>query len=198
MWAKANTALQVLLFYSFQICTELCREPTYTHKKTPQCFLNTTAARPVHGSWTHAWFYTWNQEEKQGWGGCQYWVCSGDFGSGVSVELLHTTVHAGQKRLLTDWCLVTLMVGMGELSAWPLSEPRIWIQEDRKAQGQESLLPSVSSKDWWRTLLGPRQINTSVQYFFRDDSFTQKQTAAREVQVWGLLTTPVLGHVYLI
>lgn len=44
---------------------------------------------------------------------------------GFSVELLHTTVHVGQKRLLTDWCLVTMMVGMGELSAWPLSEPRI-------------------------------------------------------------------------
>lgn len=87
-----------------------------------------------------------NGRKNRAWGGCQYWVCSGDFRSGVSVELRHTTVHAGQQRLLTDWCLVTMMVGMGELSAWPLSEPRIWIQEDRKAQGQAPLLSSVLSK----------------------------------------------------
>lgn len=120
-----------------------------TQRKQQQRFLHTTAATPVHRSWTHACFYTTNQAmggiTGLGGGGCQYWVCSGDFRSGVSVELRHTTVHAGQQRLLTDWCLVTMMVGMGELSAWPLSEPRIWIQEDRKAQGQASLLSSVLS-----------------------------------------------------
>lgn len=31
----------------------------------------------------------------------------------------------GPRCLLTDWCLVTVMVGMGELSGWPLREPRI-------------------------------------------------------------------------
>lgn len=41
---------------------------------------------------------------------------------------------SSQCSLLTDWCLVTVMVGMVELSAWALTVPRIWTQEDRKAE----------------------------------------------------------------
>lgn len=77
LWATAKQCLQVFLFYSFQNCTEVCREPTspstHTHTQTHthtklQCFLNTTAAGAAHGSWTHAQFYTWNQEGKTGLG----------------------------------------------------------------------------------------------------------------------------------
>lgn len=153
VWATANNALWFLEFYRFQFCTEMCREPTYTPHGQHNNNNNASSTPQLQDQYTgveHTRGFTQRigqREATQGWGGgCQYWVCSGDVGSGVSVELLHTTVHAGLKSLLTDWCLVTMMVGMGELSAWPLSEPRIWIQEDRKAQGQASLLSPVLSK----------------------------------------------------
>lgn len=58
--------------------------------------------------------------------GGKYWVCSGGRG-GIGGLCGAMEVHSalGPKCLLTDWCLVTMMVGMGELSAWPLTEPRI-------------------------------------------------------------------------
>lgn len=133
VWAAANNALRFLVFYCFQICTEMCREPTYTpHGQHNENNNNASFTPQLQHQYigverTPAFTQRIRQwEEKTGLGGgCQYWVCSGDFRSGFSVELRHTTVHAGQQRLLTDWCLVTMMVGMGELSAWPLSEPRI-------------------------------------------------------------------------
>lgn len=50
-------------------------------------------------------------ERKKGVGS-QYWV-----GVGLPVGLILPQSAMGLKCLLTDWCLVTVMVGMGELSA---------------------------------------------------------------------------------
>lgn len=63
----------VLFFSDLHRSVQRTNQPFHTHTQTLthtklQCFLNTTAARAAHGSWTHAWFYTWNQEGKTGLG----------------------------------------------------------------------------------------------------------------------------------
>lgn len=117
-------------------------------QKSTTCPLNTTAAstRELNrGRWG------WGVHMDLGLGN------SGKKGQGQSVlgglcgaTVAHTAL--GPTCLLTDWCLVTVMVGMGELSAWLLTEPRIWTQEDTEAQGQTSLLLS-SCTTWCKVCL---------------------------------------------
>lgn len=69
----------------------------------------------------------WATSGKRGWG-CKYWVWSGDLeeeGGGALWSYCRPQCTRAKSVLLTDWCLVIMMVGMGEISAWPITEPRI-------------------------------------------------------------------------
>lgn len=70
VWATANNALQFLVFYSFQICTEVCREPTYAQKNhnaslTPQLQDQYMGAEHTRG-FTHG---IRRKNRAGGWGG---------------------------------------------------------------------------------------------------------------------------------
>lgn len=90
-------------------------------QRTTTGTLNTTALDTWELNRGEVEAYTWKKRT----GAVSTGLIQGDVGGGVSIDVLHTTLRLGQKCLLTDWCLVTVMVGMGELSAWPLTEPRI-------------------------------------------------------------------------
>lgn len=111
-------------------------------------YVQSTAQVQIHGSWTEGGrvrgvhMILGNGREK----GQGTWVLGLFRGERrFSVELQVYSV-VGPECLLTGWCLVTVMVGMGELLARPLTEQRIWTQEDREAQGQLGRLCKNSKK----------------------------------------------------
>lgn len=69
--------------------------------------------RSTHG------FGFWQRWGKKGQGA----VSTGFTGGLCGATVAHSAL--GPTCLLTEWCLVTVMVGMGELWVWPLTEPRI-------------------------------------------------------------------------